>query len=131
MQEDKQDSQRTDILDQENVQVEETSTQCPPVRELVAYCLMGHKPSDEDTGQEAYYWQEYLSRDEVEPVEQRLAKEASDRRQHPNDNEQNAPMMAVDTVTIMAASFRVMCKLLLEEGRRHLMQRHQRRQGSQ
>ena len=35
--------------------------------------MMRHKPTDEDTSQETDYRQEYLSRDKVKPVEQRLA----------------------------------------------------------
>ena len=75
MQEDKQDGQRTDILHQEDIEMEITSTQRPPVGKLIVYQLMGSRPSDEDTGEESHDGQEYLAGDEVEPVEQRLAKQ--------------------------------------------------------
>ena len=75
MQEDEKDADGTDIFHQKQIKVEETSPQRSPVGELVMNYAVGNKPSDEDTGQEAYYWQEYLSRDEVEPVEQRAAEE--------------------------------------------------------
>ena len=53
--------------------MEEASTYRPPVGELVAHDLMGQEPSDEDTCQESHDGQEYLSCDEVEPLEQRLS----------------------------------------------------------
>ena len=37
--------------------------------------LVGYYPANEDTGQETYYGQEYLTRDEVKPVEQRLSED--------------------------------------------------------
>ena len=75
MEEDEQDGQRTDVLDQEQVEVEETSAQRAPVGELVAYHLVGQKPTDKDTGQETDDGQEDLAGNEVEPVEQRLSQE--------------------------------------------------------
>lgn len=45
------------------------------VGKLITDYLMRHEPPDEDTSQETYDRQEYLSRNEVEPVEQRLAEE--------------------------------------------------------
>ena len=77
MEENKQDGQWTHVLDQEQVDMEEAVvvTQFSPVAELVAYDFMRHEPTDEDAGQEAYYGQENLTRDEVEPVEQRLTEE--------------------------------------------------------
>ena len=65
MKEDKEDSQRTDILDQEQVEVEELAWQLAPVGKLVTHHLMRHKPAQEDTRQEAHDSQEYLACDEV------------------------------------------------------------------
>ena len=79
MQENQEDGKRTDILHQEDEDMEETdiadTVQRPVIRKLLLYDMMGHIPADEDTGQETDDGQEYLTRDEVEPVEQRLAKD--------------------------------------------------------
>ena len=45
MKEDKEDSQRADILDQEQVEVEELAWQLAPVGKLVTHHLMRHKPA--------------------------------------------------------------------------------------
>ncbi len=76
MQKDKENGQRTDVLHEEDIEVEETSWQRSPVGELVAYYLMRYEPTNKDAGQEAYDRQENLSGDEVKPVEQRLAEVA-------------------------------------------------------
>ena len=55
--------------------MEEASAQLSPVGELVVYYLVGYHPANEDTCQEAYDGQEYLSCDEVKPFEQRTAEE--------------------------------------------------------
>ena len=77
MQENKQDGQRADILDKEQVAVEiaDIVLQFPSIAELIAHNLMGDIPPDEDTGEEAHHGQEYLASDKVKPVEQGLAKE--------------------------------------------------------
>ena len=76
MQEDKEDTQRTDILHQENIQVEiSANTQCATIGELIMNQLMGHEPANQNTGQESHDRQEYLSRHEVEDIEQRRFKE--------------------------------------------------------
>ena len=75
MEENKQDGQWTDILYQEQIEMEEPSTQRAPIGEFVAHQFVGQKPTDKDTCQETYDRQEYLARDEVEPVEQRLSQE--------------------------------------------------------
>ena len=72
MQENKQYRQRTDVLHQEQIQVEEPSAQRTPVGKLLTHQLMRHKPSDKDTCQESDDRQEYLSRHEVKDVKQRF-----------------------------------------------------------
>ena len=70
MQEDEQDTDWTDILHQEDVEMEQRDiTQGAIVSELVAHKLMWNEPADEDTGQEAHNRQEQLARDKVEQVE--------------------------------------------------------------
>ena len=78
MQENKQDGQRANILDEEQVAVEiaDIVLQLTLIAELIAHNLMRHIPPDEDTGEEAHHGQEYLASDKVKPVEQGLAKES-------------------------------------------------------
>ena len=73
MEENKQDGQWTDILYQEQIEMEEPSTQRAPVGEFVVHHFVGQEPANKDTCQETYNRQEYLACDEVEPVEQRLS----------------------------------------------------------
>lgn len=77
MQENQQDSQRTDILHQEEEDMKHTDIppayQRPVIHKLMPHNMMRHKPSDENTSQKTDYRQEYLSRNEVKPVKQRLA----------------------------------------------------------
>ena len=75
MKEDKEDGQGTDVLHEEDIDVEVATTQRTPVGELVAHNIVRHCPPDEDTCEEADNGQEDLTGDEVEPVEQRLAEE--------------------------------------------------------
>ena len=75
MKEDEKDADGTDILHEEQVEVEEASMQGAPVGKLIAYHLVRHEPSQEDAGQEPDNGQEYLSCQEVKPVEQRAPKE--------------------------------------------------------
>ena len=75
MEENKEDGQWTDILYQEQIEMEEAPTQRTPIGELVAYQFMWQEPTNKDTGQETYDRQEYLAGDEVKPVEQCLSKE--------------------------------------------------------
>ena len=76
MQEDKQDAKRTDVLYQEEIDMEEARhTQGTVVSELVVYQFMRHEPANQDTRQETSDRQEDLSRHEVEEVEERLAQE--------------------------------------------------------
>jgi len=72
MQEDKQDAERTNVLHQEEIDVEIVRhTQGTVVRKLVVYQFMRHKPADEDTRQETRNGQEDLSCHEIEDVEHR------------------------------------------------------------
>jgi hypothetical protein len=73
MEEDPEDTQRTDILDQEDIHVEEMChTQCPIIGKLIAHQLMRHKPANKYTCQESHHWKEYLPCYEVEDVKQRF-----------------------------------------------------------
>ena len=75
MQEYKQDTNRTDILHQEEIDVEIVlHPQCSVIRKLIMYQLMRHEPANQDTGQEPDHRQEDLSRHKVEDIKQRLAK---------------------------------------------------------
>ena len=76
MQEDEQNTNRTDIFHQEQIEVEESIvTKCSPVREFITYHLMRHKPTDKDTREEAHDGQEELTSNEVEKVEKSLTEE--------------------------------------------------------
>ena len=56
--------------------MEEASAQLAPVGKFVVDNLVGDYPANEDAGQETDYRQEYLTGDEVEPVEQRPSEES-------------------------------------------------------
>ena len=76
MQEDKQNTQRTDIFHQKDIQVEISAyTQRATIGELIMNQLMGREPANQNTGQETNDWQENLSRHKVEEIKQRLAHE--------------------------------------------------------
>ena len=76
MQEDKQDTNRTDVLHQEEIDVEETRhPQCTIIRKLIMYQFVRHKPTNQDTCQEAHNGQEDLSRHEIEDIKQRFAQD--------------------------------------------------------
>ena len=76
MQENKQDTDGANIFHQEKVDMEQgTIVKCSPVGEFIAHYLMGHKPTNQDAGQEAHDRQEQLSCDKVEETEQRHTKE--------------------------------------------------------
>ena len=68
MQENEQNADRTDILHQEQVEVEEASAQLAPVGKLVMNDLMRYYPAYEDASQEPHYRQEDLTRDKIKPV---------------------------------------------------------------
>ena len=54
--------------------MEDASAQRAQVGKFIAHNLMGHKPTNEDAGEEAHDGQENLAGYEVEPVEQWTAK---------------------------------------------------------
>ena len=110
--------------------MEEAATQRAPIGKLVAHHLVGNHPPDEDARQEAHHGKEYLTRDEVEAVEQRTAEERQpvdgtkrQRAESTDDGSRDG-----DDDGSLAAGDE---QLFLEEGRRHLVERHQRRQGCQ
>jgi len=63
------DEYGAEILYAEEVGVEELAAHGTPVGELIAHNLVVKIPTDEETGKESAEGQEYLSRDEVEPIE--------------------------------------------------------------
>ena len=75
MEEYKQYGQRAHVFYQEDEQMEETATEGSPIGKLIVDNLMRNKPSDENTGKEAYNGKEYLTSNKVKPVEQRCAKQ--------------------------------------------------------
>ena len=75
MEEDEKDADRTDVLHEEEVEVEEAAAEGTPVGELVTHNLVRYEPTDEDAGEEADNRQEDLACDEVKPIEERLAEE--------------------------------------------------------
>ena len=76
MQEDEQDTDRTDILYQEQIEMEESRVaKRTPVCEFFTCNLMRYKPSDEDTRQESYDGKEQLSCGEIKEIEDGLAEE--------------------------------------------------------
>ena len=104
IQEYQEDKDGTHKLDQEKEDIENLSIQGSPVGEFILHHLLRHIPSHEQTGKETCCRLEPLTRYEVEPFEQVLATE----RQltcSPKESKQNAPMMAQDTVTIIAPFF--------------------------
>ena len=121
MQENNQDSQWTHILHQEQVRMEEASSQSAPVGELVVYYLVGYHPANEDTCQETYDGQEYLTSDEVEPFEQRTAEHDqtvdSPQRQRAERTDDAGQDGDPHGGTLTGGM-----QLFLEEGRRHLVQ---------
>ena len=51
------------------------SLQGSPVGKLILYYLLRYIPAQEQTGKESCQRKEYLTRNEVEPIEQRLSEE--------------------------------------------------------
>ena len=72
VQENAQDSQRTDETHQEKEDSEEAAPQRAPVGKLILDNRLGNKPSQEDAGQEATDRQEDLSCDEIKHIKQCL-----------------------------------------------------------
>jgi hypothetical protein len=55
MEEDKENADRTYILHQKKIDMEERSiAQCPHIRKLISHILMRYEPAKEDTGKEAH-----------------------------------------------------------------------------
>ena len=131
MQEDKENGQRADILYQEDIQMEEATAQSTPIGELVVNYLVGQEPANEDTGQESDNRQEYLTGDEVEPVEEALTEDhhtvasttQRQRAQHAKggcgDRHDEGSALARDR------------KFLVDEGGGHLVERDERRESCQ
>ena len=84
--------------------MEYLSLQGSPDSKLILHHLLRNIPAQEQTGEKTCRRKEQLSRYEVEPIEQSLAAERQFIRA-PKESEQNAPMMAQATVTIMAPFF--------------------------
>lgn len=72
MEEDAQDSQRTEPAHKEEIDGEKAATKGSIVGELIFHQLAGHIPANEQTGEETSYGQENLSRNEVEDIEETL-----------------------------------------------------------
>jgi hypothetical protein len=76
MEEDPKDAQRTDILNQEDIDVEEMChAQRAAVGKLIAYQSVGYEPAYQYACQEAHYWQENLACHKVEEIEQRFSQD--------------------------------------------------------
>ena len=73
VQEYQEDEDRTNELNQEKINTEETALQGSPVSKLILQNLLWHIPSQEQTGKETCHWKENLSGDEIKPIEKRLA----------------------------------------------------------
>ena len=70
MEEDKQNTNRADVLHQEHIEmVHGDITQSAIVGKLLAHQLMRYEPTNEDTSEEAHNRQEQLTCDEVEKIE--------------------------------------------------------------
>ena len=75
VQEYQEDEDRTNELNQEKINTEETALQGSPVGKLILYDLLRYIPAQEQAGKESSQRKEYLPRNEVEPIEQRLSEE--------------------------------------------------------
>ena|SRR5574344_642358 len=130
MQEDNHDKCRTEILDGEEIDMEERTTESAPIRKLVAHQLVRQIPSHHQTCEESAYGQEHLTSDKVEDVEQRLAKEThhliSSERQR-TDGAKHTARYGDYQCRLLATDV----QFLVEESRAHLMQRDKRREGCQ
>ena len=105
VQEYQEDEDRTNELNQEKINTEETALQGSPVSKLILHDLLRYIPAQEQAGKESCQRKEYLTRNEVEPIEQRLPKNES-LSVAPKESEQKAPMMAQETVTMVAPFLR-------------------------
>ena len=72
MEEDEKNTEWTHIAYTEQVNLKDTTAERSVVGQLLAYNLTWHIPAYEETGKQSTRRQQYLSGEEVEPVEQRL-----------------------------------------------------------
>ena len=96
-------------------------TECSPIRKLLPYHLMRHKPADKDTRQEAYDGKEQLTCGEVKEIEDCLAEEQliTPRPQRQGtDGTDNHTHHRHGECRLLTAD----PHLLMQEGRRYLMQ---------
>ena len=126
MEEDKQNTNRADVLHKEDIEMEHRDiSQGALVGEFVAHQFVGHEPADKDTRQEAHYRQEQLTCNKVEQIEDSHAKQlmlahsaqrqrAYCTKQHSGNGHCNCSM------------FSCRAHFLFQESRAHLMQRNQR-----
>ena len=97
IQEYQEDKDGTHKLDQEKVDIENLSLQGAPVGEFILHHLLRYIPSQEETGKKTCRRKANQS-NKVLPPNDSLSVA-------PKESEQNAPMMAQATVTIMAPFF--------------------------
>ena len=72
MQEYRQNTERTNEPNQEQIALKERALERSPIGKLIANDILGNTPTQEKTGKETTNRQENLSRDKVENVKQRL-----------------------------------------------------------
>ena len=75
MQEDEQNADWTDETNHEEEDGEQLTAHRAPIRKLITHYLLRYTPTQEQTGKESCQRKEYLTRNEVEPIEQRLSEE--------------------------------------------------------
>ena len=73
VQENDEDGHGAHESNEKEVGAEECGAQSAPVGELVFHNVLGHKPAQEDAGEESAYGQENLSGYKVEHIEERHA----------------------------------------------------------
>ena len=120
MQEDQEDADWTDESDGKEEDRKKLSTYRIPVGEFITHNLLWHIPAQEQTGKESCQRKEYLTRNKVEPIEQRLSEERKlicctqrERAEGSDDGTGNRN----DGSTLLA----VYLQLLVEERGIHLM----------
>lgn len=121
MQEDNHDKCRTEILDGEEIDMEERTTESAPIRKLVAHQLVRQIPSHHQTCEESAYGQEHLTSDKVEDVEQCLAQKThyliSSKRQR-TECSKYTTRNRNNQCSLLATDM----QLLMEKSRTHFMQ---------
>ena len=76
MEENEEYADGADVFHEEKINVEQPSiAQRSPVSEFGTHNLMRHKPTDEDTREEAHNRQEELAGDKIEKIEEGLTEE--------------------------------------------------------